>query len=69
MCLLIFSLGLRSSVAYFLNEANDFGEYTNSAFSISGTILCGATMVTMIWMMPNLFEFFASVEVIVSKSE
>lgn len=69
VCFLVFVLNLVSSIAYLLWEAKNFGEYSNAAFSISGATICGATMATFIWMMPNLFRFFTSVENIANKSK
>lgn len=69
VCLQLFGISTITSVAYFLYVANDFGEYTNSAFSISGAIVCGVSMSTMIGMMPKLFEFFTDVENTVNESE
>lgn len=68
-CLLIYILGLISSVAYLLYEARNFAEYSNAAYSISGGIVCGVTMATMVWIMPKLFQFFTCIENIASKSE
>lgn len=54
---------------YLARIANSFREYTDGIFATSAVLVCGASMIIIVWKMPKLFKLIDKLENVINCSE
>lgn len=54
---------------YLARMANNLREYADGIFTTSAVLVCGASMLIIVWTMPNWFELIDNLEKIINSSE